>query len=58
MIKCVKVVQRKPGLSPEHFQQNWLNVNGPLVAPISAIMRYERSYPAEDLRHIEGRARL
>ena len=48
MIRLVAFLKRKPGMSPEDFQQHWREVHGPLIASSGVaryITRYEQCQP-------------
>lgn len=45
MIKVCELVQRRPGMSVEDFQQYWRQVHGPIVAAIPGIRRYVQCHP-------------
>jgi len=44
MVKMVELVTRKPGMSPEAFQEYWRTVHGPIVLKLPGIRRYVQSH--------------
>ncbi|MBM4385455.1 MAG: EthD family reductase [Deltaproteobacteria bacterium] len=43
-LKLISFLTRKPGLTPEAFQQHWREVHAPLVAAPPAVRRYVQSH--------------
>jgi uncharacterized protein (TIGR02118 family) len=43
MIKVIEIVNRRPGMTVEEFQQYWLTVHGPIVARVPGLRRYVQS---------------
>lgn len=44
MIKVIEIINRKPGMDVETFQDHWLNRHGPIVARIGGLRRYVQSH--------------
>jgi uncharacterized protein (TIGR02118 family) len=44
MIKLIVAVKRRPGMTPEEFQQHWIERHAPLVRGAAATSRYVRRY--------------
>ena len=44
MIKVTEIVNRRPGMSVEDFQDHWLNKHGPIVAKLPGLRRYVQSH--------------
>jgi uncharacterized protein (TIGR02118 family) len=43
-VKQVVLLKRKPGLSPEEFQNHWLHTHAPLVGRPDGVIRYTQSH--------------
>ena len=48
MIKVVSVLQRKSGMTPETYQNYWLNVHADIVCRMPGIKRYVQSHTRLD----------
>lgn len=44
MIKVIEVINRRPGMSVEEFQEYWLHRHGPVVAQLPGLRRYVQSH--------------
>lgn len=44
MIKVTEIINRRPGMNVEDFQQYWLNTHGPIVSRIPGLRRYVQSH--------------